>query len=90
MAKKQLSVKQTIIRELPYVVIRVLIKNRLLTAYLDNFDPDYFFDNGRTLAIFRKTNPAIAIMYGFIWNHTPEGIDVWSSIYNEIHKMYKR
>lgn len=82
MKKKQFSIKQIVIRELPYVVIHVLIKNKLLTAYLNNSDFDLTPNNMHQ--VFDRNKPENAIMHGFIWIHTPEGLDIWSSIYQEV------
>lgn len=89
MKKKQLTFRQQIINNMPYLLLHCLISNNALDKYVYNVIYDNRFSTKQSKSYF-ITNilpKEWAVSLAFHWNNTREGYSFWSDIYDKYNEM---
>lgn len=84
MAKKQLSVKQTIIRAMPYVALHVLLKHNALHSFLENVCNPAISMHEKAYEKRNAVPHFQYIPYSHIWRESKEGWHYWANIHHEV------
>ena len=90
MSKKQFTFKQLLIRKMPHNLITLLIANKLFEAYIKNTVENYrdckfhISDRGRP-----KLSAKECINFGFWWQDSPEGYEIWCEMYEKAEDLDK-
>ena len=87
--KKEQSLQHLIVTEMPYELLKLLIEEKALSAFVRNLikdtevnslsNPNY--NKLRRIANLIASFPRNIILIAFVWRKTDEGNDFWSDIY---------
>ena len=90
--KKEQSLQHLIVTEMSYKLLKLLIEEKALSAFVRNLIKDTEL-NSLVMPNYNKTRriinlmtdfPHIIILRSFTWSKTDEGYDFWYDIYNKV------
>lgn len=89
--KKEQSLQHLIVTEMPYELLKLLIEEKALSAFVRNLikdtevnslrSPNY--NKQRRITSLMVGYPRSIILMSFVWRKTDEGNDFWSDIYRK-------
>lgn len=92
MKEKKQCLRHLIVTEMPYELLKLLIEEKALSAFVRNFikdievnslsNPNY--NKPRRIANLIASFPRNIILIAFVWNKTDEGYDFWYDIYKKV------
>lgn len=90
--KKEQSLQHLIVTEMPYELLKLLIEEKALSAFVRNLikytevnslsNPNY--NKTRRIANLIASFPRNIILIAFVWSKTDEGYDFWYDIYKKV------
>ena len=90
--KKEQSLQHLIVTEMPYELLKLLIEEKALSAFVRNLikdtevnslsNPNY--NKLRQIASLIASFPRNIILTAFVWSKTDEGYDFWYDIYKKM------
>lgn len=90
--KKEQSLQHLIVTEMSYKLLKLLIEEKALSAFVRNLikdteanslhSPNY--NKTRRIANLIASFPRNIILIAFVWSKTDEGYDFWYDIYNKV------
>lgn len=90
--KKEQSLQHLIVTEMSYKLLKLLIEEKALSAFVRNLikdteanslrSPNY--DKLRRIANLIASFPRNIILIAFVWSKTDEGYDFWYDIYKKV------
>jgi hypothetical protein len=91
MKEKKQCLRHLIVTEMPYELLKLLIEEKALSAFVRNLIKDIEVDSLirpnynklRRIASLMASFPRNIILMAFVWRKTDEGHDFWSDIYKK-------
>lgn len=90
--KKEQSLQHLIATEMSYKLLKLLIEEKALSAFVRNLikdtevnslsNPNY--NKLRQIANLMASSPRNIILIAFVWSKTDEGYDFWYDIYEKV------
>lgn len=90
--KKEQSLQHLIVTEMSYKLLKLLIEEKALSAFVRNLikdtevnslsNPNY--NKLRRIANLMASSPRNIILIAFVWSKTDEGYDFWYDIYEKV------
>lgn len=90
--KKEQSLQHLIVTEMSYKLLKLLIEEKALSAFVRNLikdtevnslsNPNY--NKTRRIANLIASFPRNIILIAFVWSKTDEGYDFWYDIYEKV------
>lgn len=89
--KKEQSLQHLIVTEMPYELLKLLIEEKALSAFVRNLIKDTevnslsnpHYNKLRRIANLMASFPHNIILMAFVWRKTDEGNDFWGDIYEK-------
>lgn len=83
---EQQKVRRQILFNMPYLLLTFLIKEKVLSSYLNNISEYTYHWNIYLESVYKNLkDPSIAFEYAFSWGYTKEGHNFWK----ELNDKYK-
>ena len=83
---EQQKVRRQILFNMPYLLLTFLIKEKVLSSYLNYISEYTYHWNIYLESVYKNLkDPSIAFEYAFSWRYTKEGHDFWK----ELNDKYK-
>lgn len=89
--KKEQSLQHLIVTEMPYELLKLLIEEKALSAFVRNLIKDTEvnslsnsnYNKLRRTADLMENFPRNIILMAFVWHKTDEGNDFWSNLFKK-------
>lgn len=83
---KQQKIRRQILFNMPYLLLTFLIKEKVLSSYLNNISEYTYHCNIYLESVYKNLkDPSMAFEYAFSWRYTKEGHNFWK----ELNDKYK-
>lgn len=83
---EQQKVRRQILFNMPYLLLTFLIKEKVLSSYLNNISEYTYRCNIYLESVYKNLkDPSMAFEYAFSWRYTKEGHNFWK----ELNDKYK-
>lgn len=87
---EQQKVRRQILFNMPYLLLTFLIKEKVLSSYLNNISEYTYHWNIYLESVYKNLkDPSIAFEYAFSWRYTKEGHNFWKELNNKYKNTWE-
>ncbi len=84
--KKELTRRHVAIVNMPYLLLKTLIKYKCLDKFINNYLYQNKDDNTHIMIHLKCDDVIVVLLRSFIWRLTPEGMAFWQDFYRSLLK----
>lgn len=87
---EQQKIRRQILFNMPYVLLTFLIKEKVLSRFLDETSKFTYHCNIDLESAYKNLrDPSMAFEYTFIWRYTKEGHNFWEELNNKYKSIWE-